>query len=268
MLVDSHCHLASPTLAADIDGVVERAIDAGVARMITLGTDLEDCQTCVDFADRFPQVHAAVGIHPCSVTETDAEDWFDQIEQMAQHPKIVAIGEIGLDYYHNPPEGWTEEEYHARQKDFLTQQLDLAVRLKKNVVIHNRDRGDQRVCWDDTLAAVLPYSDRLRAVFHCHIRDWASAAPLIEANHLVSFTGIATFKNAEVVRNAATEAVAGHFMVETDAPYLAPMPYRGKRCEPAYVRHTAQAIADFRRETLESLAAHTTQTAETFFGLG
>lgn len=260
MLTDSHCHLASPALASVMDAVIERAGAQGVTRLVTIGTDLDDCQTCLDFAEKYPQVYAAVGIHPASVTDIDADDWLDQIAQWAQHPKVVAIGEIGLDYYHPPPEGWTFEAYQARQKEFLERQLDLACRLGKNVVVHNRNS------WEDTVAAVLPYSGRLRAVFHCHTGSWDTAAPLIQADHLVSFTGIATFKNAAVVREAATEAMAGKFMLETDAPYLAPVPYRGKRCEPAFVRHTAEAIATFRGESLESLAAHTTATAEGFFG--
>ncbi len=260
MLVDSHCHLASRQLAGEIDAVVERARAQGVTRLVTIGTDLDDGPTCLQLAESHPEIHAAVGIHPTSVTEIEAADWLDQIEAWARHPKVVAIGEIGLDYFHKPPEGWTFEAYQARQMDFLEKQLDLAGRLGMNVVVHNRDS------WDDTVGAVLPHSDRLRAVFHCHTGSWASAAPLIEAGHLISFTGIATFKSATVVREAATEAAEGQFMVETDAPYLAPVPYRGKRCEPAYVRHTAEAIAGFRGESLEALAAHTTATAEAFFG--
>ncbi len=260
MLVDTHCHLASPSLAPEIEAIVERAHAQGVTRMVTIGTDLEDCQTCVDFADRFPEIYAAVGVHPTSVTDVTAEDWLAQIEELAAHPKVVAIGEIGLDYYHDPPEGWTFEDYQNRQKTFLTAQLDLAVALGKNVVIHNRES------WEDTVAAVLPYSGKLRAVFHCHTSSWETAEPLIAQDHLISFTGIATFKSAKIVRQAAIDAQAGKFMLETDAPYLAPTPYRGKRCEPAYVRHTAETIAAARGEALEKLAAHTSRTAEAFFG--
>ena len=261
MLVDSHCHLASPALAADLPAVVKRAMDSGVNRIIAVATDLEDCQSCLQLAQTHPQVYATVGIHPTSTTGIADEAWLDHIERWASHPKVVAIGEIGLDYYHDPPPGWTWETYRARQKDFLSKQLDLAARLQKNVVIHNRRS------WDDTVAAVLPCSGRLRAVFHCYTGDWASAIPLVENNHLVSFTGIATFKKASVVRQTATEAKAGQFMVETDAPFLAPVPHRGKRCEPGFVRFTAEAIAEFRGESLASLAAHTSSTAEAFFGL-
>lgn len=260
MLIDIHCHLASPTLAGEMDGVVERAIAAGVTRMVTIGTDLEDCQICIDLAERYPQIYAAVGIHPCSVTEVDTDDWLDQVAAWAAHPKVVAIGEIGLDYYHDAPDGWTTETYHQRQKTFLERQLELAVQLGKNVVVHNRES------WDDTVDMVRAYNGKLRAVFHCHTSAWAATEPLIAANHLVSFTGIATFKNAATVREAATAAVPGQFMLETDAPYLAPVPHRGKRCEPAHVRHTAEAIAQFRGESLEHLAAHTTETARDFFG--
>lgn len=262
MLVDSHCHLASPSLREDSDGVVERALAQGVERLVTIGTDLEDGEICLRLAERHDCVHAAVGIHPTSVTGIEADDWLEQVERLAAHPKVVALGEIGLDYYHDPPDGWTFEAYQARQKEFLTRQLDLAARLKMNVVVHNRNS------WEDTVAAVLPYSGRLRAVFHCHTGTWQSALPLIEADHLISFTGIATFKSAHEVRQAATEATAGRFMVETDAPYLSPVPHRGKPCEPAYVRHTAEAIASFRGESLETLVAHTTTTTEAFFRFG
>ena len=148
MLVDSHCHLASASIVDDIEAVVARAVENGVTRMVTIGTDLEDGQVCLDFADRFPEVYAAVGIHPCSVTEIEAEDWLEQIEQWASHPKVVAIGEIGLDYYHAPPENWTEDRYRELQKIFFQRQLELAAKLGKNVIVHNRDRKEKvRPCW-------------------------------------------------------------------------------------------------------------------------
>ena len=269
MLVDSHCHLASHNYSSEeLDQVVANAMDQGVTRMVTIGTDLEDSAACITLAERFPGVYAAVGIHPCSVTEIDAEDWSGQIEQLANHPKVVAIGEIGLDYFHGAPEGWTDEDYRDRQMAFFNQQLELASRLGKNVIVHNRDRSEKdRPCWNDTLQAVLPFSEKLRAVLHCHTSDWESAKPLVDRGHLISFTGIVTYKSAAVVLEAAGAAVAGQFMVETDAPYLAPVPHRGSRCEPGYIRDTAECIAKARNVSIESLAAHTTETAEQFFGL-
>lgn len=267
MLVDSHCHLASHKFGLEVDEVVASAIDSGVTRMVTIGTDFEDCQDCLSLADRFPGVYAAVGIHPCSVTEIRADDWLSQIERLASHPKVVAIGEIGLDYFHGAPEGWSESDYRARQKDFFQRQLELAAKLGKNVIVHNRDRSESdRPCWEDALEMVLSFSDRLRAVLHCHTSDWESAKPLVDQGHLISFTGIVTYKSAATVLQAATDAAAGQFMVETDAPYLAPVPHRGKRCEPGHTRHTAEVIAAARGETLEALAGHTSETAKTFFG--
>lgn len=261
MLVDSHCHLTSGSLLEETTAIVERAVEQGVTRLITIGTDLDDCPKCVALAEAHPEIYAAVGIHPTSVTEIEDPDWLSRIEELAQHPKVVAIGEIGLDYFHDPPSGWTFEAYQERQKDFFELQLELASKLKKNVVVHNRES------WEDTVNQVLPYSDRLRAVFHCHTRPWEDAKPLIDRGHLISFTGIVTFKSAKDVQQAAIDATPGHFMVETDAPYLAPVPHRGKRCEPAFVRHTAEAMASSRGETLQALAEHTTETAEAFFGL-
>jgi TatD DNase family protein len=184
------------------------------------------------------------------------------------HPKVVAIGEIGLDYFHGAPKGWSEGDYRERQMAFFTRQLELAAQLGKNVIVHNRDRSEKvRPCWNETLQTVLSFSDRLRAVLHCHTSDWESAKPLVEEGHLISFTGIVTYRSAAIVLGAAALAGAGQFMVETDAPYLAPVPHRGGRCQPGYTRDTAECIAKARHESIESLAAHTTETAERFFGL-
>lgn len=248
MLIDSHCHLASYKYAHDeLDQVVANAEAAGVTRMVSIGTDLEDGAACIALAERFSGVYAAVGIHPCSVTEIEADDWLEQIEKRAMHPKVVAIGEIGLDYFHGAPKGWNDEDYRDRQKDFFAKQLDLASKLGKNVIVHNRDRSEKvRPCWDETLQTILPYSGRLRAVLHCHTSDWESAKPLVDRDHLISFTGIVTYKSAAVVLEAASVAGAGQFMVETDAPYLAPVPHRGGRCEPGYTRDIAECIAKAR----------------------
>lgn len=231
--------------------------------MVTIGTDLHDGPRCLEIADQHPGVFAAVGIHPCSVQEIVETDWLDRIRAMAAHPKVAAIGEIGLDYFHPAPEGLTEGDYHARQAHFFTSQLDLAVELDLNVVIHQRDKGDR--CWADIQRLMEPYHGRLRAVFHCFTAPWEAALPMIELGHLVSFTGIATFKTATDIHDCATKATTGSFMLETDAPYLAPVPQRGKRCEPAHTRLTAEWIAGLRHTTLEALAAETSATATAFF---
>jgi len=261
MLIDTHCHLASYRLLEEIELIVKRACEQDVHAMVTIGTDLDDCRDCLKLAETYPNIYATVGVHPTSVTEVTAGDWLQQIEAMAQHPKVVAIGEIGLDYFHKAPEGWTRENYVARQKDFFRKQLNLAAQLGKNVVVHTRES------WEDNVSEVSAFKGKLRAVFHCHTGSWQEAERVASDGHLVSFTGIATFKNALEVREAVIQAKAGQFMLETDSPYLAPVPYRGKRCEPSYVRLIAETIADFRGETVAELSEHTTATAEAFFGI-
>jgi len=265
-LTDTHCHLASRQFAADADACVGRAVDAGVTRMVTIGTDLEDGPRCLELAARHSGVFAAVGIHPCSVHEITEADWLERVRAMARHPKVAALGEIGLDYFHPAPDGFTEAAYHARQADFFTAQLDLAAELGLNVIIHQRDKGAR--CWDDLRHLLEPYHGRLRAVFHCFTAPWEAARPMVERGHLVSFTGIVTFKTATDIHDCATKATPGSFMLETDAPYLAPVPHRGTRCEPAHTRLTAGFIAALRGTPVDVLAAETNATAEAFFRFG
>jgi TatD DNase family protein len=266
-LIDSHCHLASYKFADDgpeLDAIIDNAIAADVTRMVSIGTDLDDSPACVALADKYESVYAAVGIHPCSVHEIEADDWLDQIRTFAKSsPKVAAIGEIGLDYFHPAPNGWTEEAYRARQAEFFQAQLALAADLGLNVIVHQRDRGD--TCWPDIQKIMEPWHGKLRAVFHCFIHDWSEAKPMVDKGHLISFTGIVTYKTAPEIQACATEATVGSFMVETDAPYLTPVPHRGKRCEPAHTRHTAERIAKLRGIPLEQLATETTQTAQNFF---
>lgn len=245
---------------------MERAREAGVSRMITLATNLEDIPTNLALAERFEEVRACVGIHPCDVHETP-EDFLGPLREFASHPRCAAIGETGLDYYHPAPSGWTEDDYHDRQREFLRLHFELAAELGLNVVIHTRDRkGD--ASFGDALSAYQPFADRVRALFHCFPGPFAQAQRVLSLGGLISFTGIATFKNASDVLDAAAQCPAGRFMVETDAPYLAPVPHRGQRCEPSYVQHTAEAIAHTRRESLEELASHTESAVQSFFRLG
>jgi TatD DNase family protein len=262
MLIDTHCHLASPgfedTTTADL---VARALEADVAELITIGCDLEDSATNIELAEAHNPVFATVGIHPTSAHEIDSSNaaWLEQIEAWLAHPKVVALGEIGLDYYHPPRDGSSEDEWRALQDRVFRAQLDLAERSDMPVVIHQRDS------YADLVAVLREYAGRVRAVFHCFTESPAQAAELIEMGFLVSFTGVVTFKNAKLVQETAASVPGGKFMVETDAPYLAPVPMRGKRCEPAYTRHTAEFIAELRGVSLATVAAQTTECAKTFF---
>ena len=257
-LIDTHAHLDYEDFAADFDAVLQRAHDAGIGRVVTIGTSVESSRRAVELATQHPMIHAVVGVHPTTADEAPA-DLLAALREMAAHPRVAAIGETGLDYHHLPENEDQRRTYKATQAAVFRQQLDLAAQARLNVVIHQRD------AWEDTLAILRDYTGRLRGVFHCFGGTPAQADEVLALGHLVSFTGIATFKNAAVVRETAAHVPADRFMVETDCPYLAPVPYRGKRCEPAHTRETAVAVAQARGETLDALADQTTATAEAFF---
>lgn len=259
MLIDSHAHLDFPEFEGQLDGVLQRAAEAGVTRVVTIGTSLESSRRAIEIAERYPQVFAAVGIHPGSAHEIDPAD-LEALRPLAAHPRVVAVGETGLDYYRLPEEN--DETIKAAQAVLFRAQLDIAAERGLNVIVHQR--GD---CLEDTLAILAPYESRLHAVFHCFGGTPEVAAALAAREHLVSFTGIVTFKNGQLMQSCAVAAAEGTYMVETDSPYLAPVPFRGRPCEPAYTRQTAEKIASLRGEPLEHVAAATTAAAEAFFRL-
>ena len=266
MLVDSHAHLDFPELSRDLEAILERAQKAGVSRILSISTTLESAARTVDLARQFPSIGATVGVHPCYVDQVgQSEEILPALRTLAEQLEVVAIGEIGIDYHRSPrpPEdiqahsAW--ENNRALQKRFFEQQLQLAVELGLNVVVHQRDS------WEDTLKILRPYAGKLRAVFHCFGGTLQQAHELLDLGFLVSFTGIVTFKNATSVHECATRLPKGAFFLETDCPFLAPVPHRGKRCEPAHTRLIAEQIAHLRGESLHQLALHTTEAAELFF---
>lgn len=259
MFFDTHTHLANKQFDHDLPAVLERARAAGITRMVAPATDLENARKLLAIAEHEADVRVAVGIHPCDADTVSGTAWIDELRELSKHPKVCAIGEIGLDYFHAPPEGFILDDWKAHQAKVLTAQLELAAELKLNVILHNRES------WDDLTALVLPFSDRLHGVFHCFTGTIEQAQPLIDRGHLISFTGIVSFKNAGVIAETARLVPANGYMIETDAPYLAPVPHRGKRCEPAFVADTACAIAALRGETVEQVAADTTRNALDFF---
>ncbi|XHR30739.1 MAG: TatD family hydrolase [Chthoniobacteraceae bacterium] len=257
MLTDSHAHLDFPEFEGQIDAVLERAAQAGVTRIVTIGATLESSRKALEIAEKHPQIYAAVGIHPGYAHETDPAD-LDGLREVAAHPKVVAIGETGLDYYRLPETGVAEIK--AAQARFLTAQLELAAERGLNVCIHQRGE-----CFEETLALMEPFGGKFRAVFHCFGGSPADARRLVALGHLISFTGIVTFKNGHLMQSCAASIPSGSYMVETDSPYLAPVPFRGKPCEPAFTRQTAEKIADLRGEPLERVAAETEAAASAFF---
>ncbi len=283
MLVDTHAHLDYPEFAADFDQVLKRAHAAGVTRILTIGTSIESSRRAVQMAEAHDSIYAVIGVHPASDEETP-DDVMAPLRELAQSSRVVAIGETGLDYHRLPSaegamqkhvqvfahalQGETEEEieagiedgaYKTKQSILFEQQLDLAAELGLNVVIHQRD------AWSDTVEVIRRYEGKLRGVFHCFGGSAEQADEVLAMDHLVSFTGIVTFKNGATVRDIAAGLPLNKFMVETDCPYLAPTPFRGKRCEPAHTRQVAEAIATARGVTLEEIAQATSSTAEAFF---
>ncbi len=263
MLTDSHCHLASHRFQPEeIPGLLERARAAGVSRLVTLATCLENIQPNLALSED-PAIHACIGIHPCDVHHAP-DDAVARLSAFTRDLRVCAIGETGLDYYHPAPEGWDEKSFRDRQLDFLRRHFELASAARLNIVIHTRDQAGQ-ASFEDALAIYRYFHASVRAVFHCFIGPWENAKRVLDLGGLVSFGGVATFKSAHQVRDTACQCPAGSFMVETDAPYLAPEPHRGKRNEPAFVRETAERLAALRGESLEVLVRHTSETALRFF---
>ena len=291
MLIETHAHLDYPDFAPDFDDVLRRATEAGVTRIITIGTSVESSRRALALAKKYPNVFAVIGVHPTYVEES-GDDVITPLRELAANPRVVALGETGLDYHRLPSKELedaktnrfphqaithaiskallytTEEEieagihdgaYKSKQASLFEQQLDLAVELGLNVVIHQRD------AWQDTLDIMRPYAGKVRGVFHCFGGSIEQADEVLDQDHLVSFTGIVTFKNGANVREVAAQVPLWKFMVETDCPYLAPVPFRGKRCEPAHTRIVAETIAAARGISLEEVAEATTETAEKFF---
>lgn len=265
MLTDSHCHLASSRFPVEeISDLLERARAADVTRMITLATSLEDIPGNLSLADH-PAIHACIGIHPCDVHHAP-DDAVTQLAGFAQDSRVCAVGETGLDFYHPSPDGWDEKKFRDRQTAFLHEHFALAADHKLNIVIHTRDREGYD-SFEEALAIYRDYSSSVRAVFHCFIGPWKNAERVLDLGGLVSFGGVATFKNAHLVRETVLHCPSGSFMLETDSPYLSPEPHRGKRNEPSFVRKTAEFVAALRGESLEELAQDSSRTASGFFRL-
>ena len=223
MLVETHAHLDYPDFAPDFDEVLRRATEAGVTRIITIGTSVESSRRAVDLAEKYPNIFAVIGVHPTYV-EKSGEDVITPLRELARNPRVVAIGETGLDYHYLPSlelakerktqvfakalqtstedqieAGIHDGDYKSKQASLFEQQLDLAVELGLNVVIHQRD------AWNDTLGIMKPYTGKLRGVFHCFGGTLEQANEVIDLDHLVSFTGIVTFKNGTAVRDVAAQ---------------------------------------------------------------
>ena len=262
-LVDTHAHLDFPEFSGDLEAVLQRAHDAGVTRIVTIGTDLDSSRRAVDLAGRWPGVSAAVGWHPGHAGEAPM-DFRAELRELARHPGVVAIGECGLDFHRLPSrepggDAGADAAIIARQQMVFEQQLEVAAELGLNVVIHTRDS------WRATLDQFAPHASRIRAVFHCFGGGPAELEAVRHLGSLISVTGILTFKNAAGLRATLSGVRPGEYMLETDCPFLAPVPHRGRRCEPAHVRNIAECAAQVMGLDLNAVAEATSSTAATFF---
>ncbi len=269
MIIDTHCHLASRQFDQSArESYVRHAIQEGVGRMITLGAAVSDWHANVQWAQQFPgTVFCALGIHPDDAHQAPA-DWAVTLRELNALTPMAAIGESGLDYFHPAPQGWDDAAFHRRQQELLEEHFQLAESMGLNLVLHTRDRKGSR-SFEDAIAIAKHYAGRVRPVFHCFIGDMQQARRVFdELDGMLSFTGVATFKNAPVVAETARLCPAERIMLETDSPYLSPEPLRGRMNQPAHLIRTARFIAAARGIKLQELAQFTTLNAEKFFKIG
>lgn len=263
MFVDSHCHLDGPRFASDREQVIARAREAGVANLLAIGTG--DGPGTLDCALKIAQEHdfvyATVGIHPHEAQLAKDSD-FDQLEGLARHPKVIAWGEIGLDYYydHSPRDV---------QQNVFIRQMELAKKANLPIVIHCRPSDNSDDAWQDCLALIERHwkPAALGGVLHCFTGAWDHAKRALDMGFRISFAGNVTFPKAEQIRASARQVPLDRMLIETDSPFLAPVPYRGKRNEPAFVKEVARQVADLRGISAEELGEITAENFFSFFPL-
>lgn len=254
MIFDTHAHLDDPKYDVDREEMLARAQAAGIGLILNVGYDLASSQRSIDLADQYDFIYAGVGVHPHDAQVVD-EAALDQLRQMAKHPKVVALGEIGLDYYYdNSP--------REAQRQVFKQQVELAIELQLPIIVHDRDAHGEVMEILRAAAGRLP-----GGVLHCFSGSYEMAMECIKLGLYVSFAGPVTFKNAAKLKDIATRVPLDRMLIETDAPYLTPEPYRGKRNESAHVAQVAQVIAELRGITVAELAQQTTQNGQRLFSI-
>lgn len=254
MLIDTHTHLDSPKFDSDRDEVIQRAYDAGVTKMVNIGFNRETIPTTMQLAEKYPFIYAAVGWHPADAIDMRPED-LNWIRELCAHAKVVAIGEIGLDYY------WDTSPKEVQQ-DVFRSQIRLAKQVKKPIIIHNRDAHAD-------IVRILQEEDakEVGGIMHCFSGSAEISKQCLDMNFYISFGGPLTFKNARVPKEVLATVPLDKILFETDAPYLAPDPYRGKRNESAFVRYVAQAAAEIKGKSLEEISKISTDNAKKCFGI-
>lgn len=251
MLFDTHTHLTAPEFDSDRGDVIQRALDAGVERMVAIGYDLESSLAAVALAEDCDAVYAAAGIHPCHVHEAREAD-FREIEKLLDHPRVVGVGETGIDLFHDA------STYPLQQASFR-KHMEWGRSTGLPVVVHDRDAHAEIMAMLDEYPG-----GETTAILHCFTGDGAMAEKAVSMGCFLGFGGIATFRNS-TVHEVVSRLPLDRILVETDAPYLAPVPHRGRRNEPAYLVNTAEAVARHRAVSLEELARTTTQNAKSVF---
>jgi TatD DNase family protein len=254
--VDTHAHLDDERFHGDLPAVLQRATQAGVQHIVVVATTAPSSRTCVELAQRHTLLRATIGIQPNHVAEASPTAW-DEVLALADRPEVVALGETGLDRY------WDYTPF-TQQEDYFARHLELARKTDRAVVIHCREAEA------DTVRMLRQDYERhgpVRAVMHSFTGDCATAEACLQMGLYISFAGMLTYKNAQALRDVAAKVPLDHVLVETDSPYLAPVPNRGKRNEPAFVVHTAACLAQLLGVPLEVLAEHTTRNARRLFGL-
>ncbi len=255
MLIDSHTHLYLPNFENDLDEVIINAKKEGVSFMLVPGTDIETSKLAIGLAEKYDFIYAAVGIHP-----HDSKDWSEnfitEIREVANHPKVVAIGEIGLDYFYDFS---PKEKQHAA----FEAQIKLAIEINKPIIIHNRDSNN------DIMDFARKYKNTsLRAQYHCFAGSVENARELVEMGHFISFTGNITFKKADNLREVVKNVDIENMLIETDSPFLTPVPHRGKRNESKYVKLVAEKVAEIHNLSVDDVARTTSYNAFKLFGIG
>ncbi len=251
MLVDSHCHINFDELSARLPEILQNAKDNDVSHMLCVSVTLEDFPQVKALADQYPHIFASVGVHPCYQEVKDPS--VEELVEIGQNSNIVAIGETGLDYFR------VEDQDMTWQQERFVRHIHAAKTVNKPLIIHTRNAAD------DTMRMLKEEgADTCRGVMHCFAEDWDVAKKALDLGFYISFSGIVTFKSATNVQEVARKCPLGRVLVETDSPYLAPVPLRGKTNEPAYVRHTAQFVADLKGVDLPTLAE---ATSNNFFEL-
>lgn len=254
MLFDTHAHYDSRQFNEDRDEVLSGLKERGVSLVVNPGCDIPTSRMAVELAERYPFVYAAVGFHPEELEGAELTD-LEVIRQLAAHEKVVAMGEIGLDYY------WVKDETGRRkEQEFFRAQMALAEELDLPVIVHDREAHG------DTLAIVKEFP-HVRGVFHCYSGSVEMARELVDMGWMISFTGVLTYHNARKSVEAAQAIPMDRLMIETDAPYMAPVPHRGKRNDSGYVLHTCEKLAEIKGLSLEECAKITLENGCRFFGI-